>query len=57
MSSPTPKVELLLYIALSRVAVSVALVEERSIKRVLKQVPIYFLFEALGGGGVQAFVF
>jgi hypothetical protein len=45
MSSPTLKVELLLYIASSGAAVSAALVEECRVERVLKQVPIYFVSE------------
>jgi hypothetical protein len=36
MSSPTPKAELLLYIASLGAAVSTALVEERKVKGVLK---------------------
>ena len=43
MSSPSEKAELLLYIATSGAAVSVALIEERSIEDELKQVPIYFV--------------
>jgi len=49
MSSPSEKAELLLYIATSGAAVSAALVEERSVKGELKQVPIYFVSEALSG--------
>ena len=49
MSSPSEKAELLLYIATSGAAVNAALVEERSIKGKLKQVPIYFVSEALSG--------
>jgi hypothetical protein len=47
MSDPTPKVELLWYIASSGAAVSAALVEERRVDGVLKQVPIYLVSEAL----------
>ena len=49
MTSPTPGAELLLYIATSSSAVSAALVEERMIEGTLKQLPIYFLSEALNG--------
>jgi len=49
MSSPSEKAELLLYIATSGAAVSAALVEERSSEGELKQVPIYFVSEALSG--------
>ena len=49
MSSPSEKAELLLYIATSGAAISASLVEERSIKGELKQVPIYFVSEALSG--------
>jgi len=49
MSSPSEKAELLLYIATSGAAVSAALVEERSIENELKQIPIYFVSEALSG--------
>ena len=49
MTSPTPGAELLLYIATSSSAVSTALVEERMIEGTLKQLPIYFVSEALNG--------
>ena len=49
MSNPSEKAELLLYIATSGATVSAALVEERSIEGELKQVPIYFVSEALSG--------
>jgi len=49
MTSPSEKAELLLYIASSGAAVSAALVEECMIKVTLKQVPIYFVSEALNG--------
>jgi hypothetical protein len=49
MSSPSPKAERLLHIATSRVAINAALVEEHKIEGVLKQVPIYFMSEALSG--------
>ena len=49
MTSPSEKAELLLYIASSGAAVSAALVEERLIEGELKQVPIYFISEALSG--------
>jgi hypothetical protein len=49
MSSPSDKVELLLYIATSGATVSAALVEERTIEGALTQVPIYFVSKALNG--------
>jgi len=49
MTSPSEKAELLLYIASSGAAVIAALVEERLIEGKLKQVPIYFVSEALSG--------
>ena len=49
MTSPSEKAELLLYIASSGATVSAALVEECMIKVTLKQVPIYFVSEALNG--------
>ena len=49
MTSPLPEAELLLYIATSSSAVSAALVEERMVEETLKQLPIYFVSEALSG--------
>ena len=49
MTSPSPGAELLLYIATSSSAVSAALVEERTVEGTLKQLPIYFVSEALNG--------
>ena len=49
MTSPSPGAEVLLYIATSSSAVSAALVEERKVKDTLKQLPIYFVSEALNG--------
>jgi hypothetical protein len=49
MSSPSPKAELLLYIASSGAAVSAVLVKECKIEGILKQVPRYFMPEALNG--------
>jgi hypothetical protein len=49
MTSPSPGAELLLYIATSSSAVSAALVEERMVEGTLKQLPIYFVSEALSG--------
>ena len=46
-SSPSKKAELLLYIATLGASVSAALVEVRTAEGVLKQVPIYSVFEAL----------
>jgi len=47
MTSPSPGAELLLYIATSSSAVSATLVEERMVEDTLKQLPIYFVSEAL----------
>ena len=49
MTSPSPGAELLLYIATSSSAVSAALVEEKMVEGILKQLPIYFVSEALSG--------
>jgi len=49
LTSPLPEAELLLYIATSHSALSAALVEERVAEGMLKQFPIYFVFEALSG--------
>ena len=49
ISGPSEKVELLLYIATSGAAVSIALVEECIVEGELKQVLIYFVSEALNG--------
>ena len=46
---PTPGAELQLYIATSSSAVSAALVEERMNEGTVKQLPIYFVSEALNG--------
>ena len=43
MSSPSDKAELLLYITKSGASVNAALVEERTVKGALTQVPIYFV--------------
>ena len=49
MTSPLPGEELLLYISTSSSAVSAALVKERMVEGTLKQLPIYFVSEALNG--------
>ena len=49
MFSPSEKAGLLLYIATSGAAVSAPPVEERMIEGKLKQIPIYFVSEALNG--------
>ena len=49
MTSPSPVAELLLYISTSSSAVSAALVEEKIVEGTLKQLPIYFVSEALNG--------
>ena len=49
MTSPSKKAELLLYIVLSGAVISATLVEERMIEGTRKQVPIYFVSEALNG--------
>jgi hypothetical protein len=55
MPSPTPKEELLLYIASSGVVVSAALVEKCKVEGVQKQVPICFVSEALNGSKLLYF--
>ena len=47
MTSPDPKDVLLLYIAASYSTVSAALVLEREIEGKKKQLPVYFVSEAL----------
>ena len=47
MTNPSPGAELLLYIVTSSSAVSAALVEEKMVEGNLKQLPIYFVSEAL----------
>jgi len=47
MTSPSSGIELLLYIATSSSAVCAALVKKRTVKGTLKQLPIYFVSEAL----------
>jgi ribonuclease HI len=49
MTKPSPKAELLLYIAATDTTVSVVLVEERKEVDALKQFPIYYVSEALSG--------
>jgi hypothetical protein len=49
MTKPSPKAELLLYIAATDTAVSAVLVEERKEANALKQFPIYYVSEALSG--------
>jgi hypothetical protein len=49
MTKPSPKAELLLYIATTDIAVSAVLVEERKETDALKQFPIYYVSEALSG--------
>jgi hypothetical protein len=49
MSKPSPKADLLLYIATTNTAVSTVLVEERIEVDTLKHFPIYYVFEALSG--------
>jgi hypothetical protein len=49
MTKPSPKVELLLYIAATDTAVSAVLVEERKEANVLKEFPIYYVSEAMSG--------
>jgi hypothetical protein len=49
MTKPSPKAELLLYIAATDTAVSAVLVEERKEADALKQFPIYYVSEALSG--------
>jgi hypothetical protein len=49
MTKPSPKAELLLYIAAADTAVSAVQVEERMEADTLKQLPIYYVSEALSG--------
>jgi hypothetical protein len=49
MTKPSPKAELLLYIATTDTAVSAVLVEEQMEADTLKQFPIYYVSEALSG--------
>jgi hypothetical protein len=49
MTKPSPKAELLLYIAATDTAVSAVLVEEQKKADALKQFPIYYVSEALSG--------
>jgi hypothetical protein len=49
MTKPSPKAELLLYIAATDTAVSAVQVEERMEADTLKQLPIYYVSEALSG--------
>jgi hypothetical protein len=49
MTKPSPKAELLLYIAATDTAVSAVLVEEQKEANALKQFPIYYVSEALSG--------
>jgi hypothetical protein len=49
MTKPSPKAELLLYIAATDTAVTAVLVEERMEANALKQFPIYYVSEALSG--------
>jgi hypothetical protein len=52
MTTPDPKNTLLLYISASHPAVSAALVLEREIEGSLRQVPVYFVSEALSGSKI-----
>jgi hypothetical protein len=49
MSKPSPKADLLLYIAATDTAVSAVLVEVRMESDTLRQFPIYYVSEALSG--------
>jgi hypothetical protein len=49
MSKPSPKAELLLYIAATDTAVSAILVKERMESDTLRQFPIYYISEVLSG--------
>jgi ribonuclease HI len=49
MTKPSPKAELLLYIAATDTTVNAVLVEERKEADALKQFPIYYVSEALSG--------
>jgi hypothetical protein len=47
LTPPTPGAPLLLYVAASHSAVSVALVQEKLEGQIKKQAPVYFVFEVL----------
>jgi hypothetical protein len=49
MYKPSPKADLLLHIATTDTVVSAVLVEERMEADTLKQLPIYYVSEALSG--------
>ena len=49
LSSPGESAKLLLYVSASDSTVSAALVEEKELDRKLRQVPMYFVSEALSG--------
>jgi hypothetical protein len=49
LTSPVDKAKLLLYIAALDSALSATLVEEKNEEWHLKQVPVYFISEALSG--------
>jgi hypothetical protein len=47
--SPTPGVDLLLYVSATKAAVSVVVVQEQEINHSKQQVPVYYVSEALSG--------
>jgi hypothetical protein len=49
MTKPSPKAELMLYIAATDTAINAVLVEEWKEADALKQFPIYYVSEALSG--------
>jgi hypothetical protein len=52
LTTPTPGVELLLYISATESTVSAVLVEEQQNEHTKRQVPVYFVSEALSGSKI-----
>ena len=52
LTTPTPGAELLLYISATKSAVSAVLVEEQKNEHTKRQVPVYFVSEALSGSKI-----
>ena len=52
LTTPTPAAELLIYVSAIESAVSVVLVEEQENEHTKRQVPVYFVSEALSGSKI-----
>jgi len=52
LATPTPGAELLLYVSATESAISAVLVEEQENEYSKKQVPVYFVSEALSGSKI-----